>query len=445
MLSPLLKTADVAARRMWRAAGLRDLRLEMQFRRTELDWRKLKHEALPSAERGAGSSDHGGPRFLLIPPDPLLLTASKGDEAMLRTIVSEIRSRYPDAAITVATCSDAACLAAMKLEIRGANILGETRIGEVFREIRRIDPTHVITLGADVLDGSYDPNFSLRHIVLTDLACRLGAAAAVMGFSFSKYPFQALGEILDDISSDVRFYLRDPSSYDRFSRFCRAQAELAADLAFLMQPDERLPRDIEGWISEGVRAEKTLIGVNFHPLLFSPSDRSNLTKAIESLATVIKKFISEMQARVILIPHDFRGKASDLWCLDPLYRLLSHECGQSVFYPDRELSAPKLKALVGQLDAVLSGRMHLAIAALGMGVPVLGFSYKGKFEGLFRHFSIASEYLISTQEILAVDKLWAISSAFVNDRQNIRTQARAARSRVLDLSRVNLGVLDRIN
>ena len=42
------------------------------------------------------------------------------------------------------------------------------------------------------------------------------------------------------------------------------------------------------------------------------------------------------------------------------------------------------------VDLVLTGRMHLAIAALGMGTPPLCVAYMDKFEGLFHLFDIAS-------------------------------------------------------
>ena len=65
-------------------------------------------------------------------------------------------------------------------------------------------------------------------------------------------------------------------------------------------------------------------------------------------------------------------------------------------FPDRvemlrpPLNAWELKHLAGMVDLVLTGRMHLAIAALGMGTPPLCVAYMDKFEGLFHLFNIAS-------------------------------------------------------
>ncbi len=48
----------------------------------------------------------------------------------------------------------------------------------------------------------------------------------------------------------------------------------------------------------------------------------------------------------------------------------------------------ELKAIAGEVNLILTGRMHLAIAALGQGVPPLCVVYQGKFEGLMAHFEL---------------------------------------------------------
>jgi polysaccharide pyruvyl transferase WcaK-like protein len=52
------------------------------------------------------------------------------------------------------------------------------------------------------------------------------------------------------------------------------------------------------------------------------------------------------------------------------------------------LDSWEIKALSGQVDLVLTGRMHLAIAALGMGTPAFCTVYQGKFEGLMQMFEL---------------------------------------------------------
>jgi len=54
--------------------------------------------------------------------------------------------------------------------------------------------------------------------------------------------------------------------------------------------------------------------------------------------------------------------------------------------------------------------MHLSIAALGAGTPILGVTYQGKFEGLIKHFSLPDGVLSSPKDLLLPEKF----TAFIN-------------------------------
>lgn len=83
--------------------------------------------------------------------------------------------------------------------------------------------------------------------------------------------------------------------------------------------------------------------------------------------------------------------------------------------------AANIKAITGLMDGVVSSRMHLAIAALGMNVPVLVSDYQGKFSGLFKHFRLPQEFVVAPTDFISenfeaifddfysrTDELWAI-------------------------------------
>jgi polysaccharide pyruvyl transferase WcaK-like protein len=71
-------------------------------------------------------------------------------------------------------------------------------------------------------------------------------------------------------------------------------------------------------------------------------------------------------------------------------RPLSERLDNAVLLPDT-LSAAETKWLTGRCSHVLTSRMHVAIAALGMGVPVSCFASRGKFHGLVEHFGLDAE------------------------------------------------------
>lgn len=82
-------------------------------------------------------------------------------------------------------------------------------------------------------------------------------------------------------------------------------------------------------------------------------------------------------------------------------------------------SAAEVKAICGELDLVLSGKMHLAIACLGQATPVACISYQDKFEGLFQQFDLENMIIEPTEAFQPgrlADFLWPL----IEKRKEIR-------------------------
>ena len=117
--------------------------------------------------------------------------------------------------------------------------------------------------------------------------------------------------------------------------------------------------------------------------------------------------------------------------------LKNHTSGQCIFYDAEVPRASQLKALCGLLDGLISSRMHLAIAALGMRVPVMAATYQGKFEGLFQHFGLDGTFLLNPQEFLS-DTLIDKFNLFINSLPELRQKISRKLPLVLELSNKNL-------
>jgi polysaccharide pyruvyl transferase WcaK-like protein len=81
--------------------------------------------------------------------------------------------------------------------------------------------------------------------------------------------------------------------------------------------------------------------------------------------------------------------------------------------------------------------MHLAIAALGMGVPIAVVSYQEKFEGLLDHFGLDRSVLISPRQFGDFESVWNWMEAALHSRTELAAQVRAKLPGVLDLARRN--------
>jgi len=84
---------------------------------------------------------------------------------------------------------------------------------------------------------------------------------------------------------------------------------------------------------------------------------------------------------------------------------------------------------------VITGRMHLAIAALGMGTPVICLTYQDKFDGLMEYFG-SEHYLISPRSFdprifqkLCID--------LMSDIDEISSRVRMNLPRVMELAQSN--------
>ncbi|GLK88106.1 hypothetical protein GCM10017655_11680 [Pseudomonas turukhanskensis] len=370
--------------------------LDAQYRALLKEWHNDK-DAKPWPRTDAA------PVVLIIPPDPALLTASKGDEAMLSVVTTYFKRKWPNVQFIVATAEDEADKCARALGTEPLRILDENL--SLKQSLAMLEGRNIcasVTVGADVLDGSYSQAFSGKLIMLTGMLSRRGIDCVVTGFSVSEKPYGKLKFLLDEFSHDVVFNLRDPLSFSRFQQLTSANAKLVADLAFLLEPqkDTDPVQQARTWIDAQHALGRKVIGLNMHPLLLDLQERQEIHRVVEQFSSVAKDLIQTQGISVLLIDHDFRGDSADYHCLDPLEKTLAGDTAQYTYRPATRLSAAELKGVAGYLDGIVSGRMHLMIASCGAGTPVFGIEYKGKMSGLMKHFQMDTSNLSNAHEIM---------------------------------------------
>src|SRR5690606_31433485 len=98
------------------------------------------------------------------------------------------------------------------------------------------------------------------------------------------------------------------------------------------------------------------------------------------------------------------------------------------------------KRVVSSVDLLITGRMHLAIAAMSQGVPAFGLAYKDKFEGLMQHFSL-TDNLIPREETLLPDSLFKFLTHAIDQHANARTKVCSRLPEVNERALANLNSL----
>lgn len=381
-------------------------------------------------------------RILVVPPDPGTLMGALGDDAMVTSVLEMARARNPDVEIEVLTSRSDASETAATHGLKPVEIWGNLHF------VRDLDALltercydAVVALGADIMDAYHDFLGSAKMIAVADLPARRGIPSSVLGFSFNARPMPRLAAHYKGASSEVRFRLRDEISYDRFKRFSTATGDLVADSAFVLTPGA-VADDLVIWI-EAMQAEgRKVIGINLHPMLFRDATDHQIAAIIRRGEDALLACAQTTKVAWLLLPHDYRGRLGDAVCLEPIRDHIQDKLGSTVRYLDGRHRAATLKAVAGRLDGVVSARMHLAIATLGMGVPALCVTYQDKFEGLYRLFGLPDWLLLSPETFILEGAFSDALTRFIEQLPKLRQIVEARREAVLELSRRNFTIFD---
>lgn len=404
------------------------------------DWKIL-------AGRPDGSLKKDIRRVAIIPGDHLSLIGSKGDEAMLVAVTGQLQLNWPGLEMCVIVSTSHAAAAAEQLGFKPLHIWPKNGFRPMLQGLLDEAVDLLVVVGADVMDGYYSPKTSLQTLAVADLFARSGRPAVILGFSFNAEPAPSVIEMFNGVSNRLLVNVRDPVSWRRFQTMTRAQATLVADIAFLLKPDgsSQVHASALKWVQAQREGGRSVIGFNVHPLLVDSMSPDALEKLINASVAALDRLISSRPVSVVLISHDNRAKQADDVCLQAIYQRIAQHFAERVFYPREPLSAPQLKALAGLMDGVVTGRMHLAVAALGMGVPAAGLTYQGKYQGLFEHFGLPEDMLLPPAKAMDADELYSMLVLFVDRLPELQGKVRSALPDVKRLSLANIGGLEYLN
>lgn len=414
----------------------------MVFYRTYHLWKrlakqvtKIKHD-IPS-----------NPCLVIVPCDPWTVGGSRGDEAMIIGVIYRYRLQHHDIPIHI-VCADSKGEDYIKsLPIDGITPIptwnGSYAIERIYNSIIAVCPTDVVLLGADCMDGFYAPTLSLMLLALYDLCNKTrGINSRLLGFSFNEHPSWMMLLAFKSLTNDTKIRLRDSVSLSRFINKVGYHATLVADAAFMLQPQTDFPLydEINRWADIQRANGNSIIGLNFHPMLRKYSGLDDIKSDALLLAKNVQLMLDKHhELSILLIPHDDRSRLTDNLMLSTIYEYFRKYpvYSQRVFYSPEVPRAPQLKGLCGILDGLISSRMHLAIAALGMKVPVMAATYQGKFEGLFQHFGLSEKYLLNPRQFLSEEML-SIFDKWIADIPHLHFQITEGLQHVIELSNSNL-------
>jgi polysaccharide pyruvyl transferase WcaK-like protein len=428
-LPPILVEKIIAIKKMWERRNAAILKRSWEKERAKIA--SLGDITLPPS------------RVVIIPSDQGTLFGSCGEDAMIMAAANESLQRNPDVEITVLAATPEAEILGRERGFRTASIWAEQNFIEaVVRFFRDLRPHAVFVVGADVIDGHYGDIWGVKLLVAADIAARMRVPVSVLGFSFNNNPSALIREVLNDLHPGAILNIRDNNSLDRFQRFTTANGAPVADSAFLLRA-ETSPRvdAIAQWAAERRRLGRRIIAFNIHPMLFPRASGRQIEALVMKSIDAISEASKRRNVSWLLMPHDFRDTIGDDTCLKPIMNGLSDELKADILYYQGERRASILKGVAAIPDGIVTARMHLAIAALGQGVPAACITYQDKFEGLFSHFEIPEEFLLSPSSLLEGDNLRNLLIRFYDQTASLQERVARRLPIVLEMSKKNFEIL----
>jgi polysaccharide pyruvyl transferase WcaK-like protein len=305
----------------------------------------------------------------------------------------------------------------------------------LFRHLLR--RTHTFRfIGADIVDGFYSARTTLLRLVVAQAFAHAGCEARMISFSFSATPAENVSEMWRRLPSSLGLLVRDPESQRRLERLLGRTLSRAADLAFLLEPDEKgVEHEIQRIDAERARGQ-IVVGVGVNALLLDAAGRRALGAILSQLCAE-NPFLS-----LVLVAHDFRTNSSDLDAARDTAKNVAPEVAGRISLIDTPYGPRQLKAIASHLDAVFSGRMHFSIAALSQGIPAFCMRYQGKVEGLLELVGLADEIENVSVASEAVSSDWKGVAervrAFIERRKDLGVRISRELAGVRQLSGLNL-------
>lgn len=381
--------------------------------------------------------------LVIVPCDPESIGGSRGDEAMIVATIQFYTSLNPTLPIYIVSADNAGNEYISSLPYTNIKPLkcwyGAYPLEKLYNTILSVQPKDVCILGADCMDGFYSPYISLMLLAIHDLFSQTqNVKSHLLAFSFNASPSWMMRYAFKKVNKQLAINLRDYVSHTRYEKMV-GNAGVLADAAFSLQYDEHFAGydRMKEWCSKQRKECKKIVAFNLHPMLrqynYSEEIVDDAKKVTKNLAVMMHRYKS---VAIVLLPHDARKRISDNNMLSIVYDELKNEYADRLYYDAKVYHAAQLKGMCGLFDALISSRMHLAIAALGREVPVMAATYQGKFEGLFQHFGLSEEYLMAPLAF-CTDEFQYVLDKFFDNHNELHNIIKEALPKVLTLSKKN--------
>lgn len=144
------------------------------------------------------------------------------------------------------------------------------------------------------------------------------------------------------------------------------------------------------------RAGSRVVGIVPNMRVYERSDGHGLNNLyVQHLATIVRYLREKHDSDVVLVGHEYNAIGLQMHDDRILCKNVYEACGRPkrVAVVDAELTARRMKSLIGHFDACIGSRYHSLIAALSQGIPVMAIGWSHKYDALLSSVGLDSNML----------------------------------------------------
>jgi polysaccharide pyruvyl transferase CsaB len=294
-----------------------------------------------------------------------------GDEAILSSIVSSIKEKYPDSEFIIFSVNASYTTKIHKLKAVFRPCFNrkffQTDFLSIYSSIKNSDL--VIIGGGGILQDVHNyltiPCF-LHTVILAKLLNK-----PVMFYSVGVGPIKnKISELLvrDVCNISDLITVRDNLSKEYLMRIGVNNVPIivSADPVFALS-SVSTERAKEILFCENIPIKKPMIGISIRYVEWFKMDKKQLAKLLDYL-------VEHYNSTVILVPFGYDGIPSDLEICEQLIK----ESKKDIYLIREKYHPQEIAGIIGQFDFLIGMRLHSLIMSSIMNVPVLGISYLPK-------------------------------------------------------------------
>ena len=352
-----------------------------------------------------------------------------GDEAILQSMLEQIRRELPEAEITV--FSRNADDTKRRHQVGRAVPVRKLSRAEVVAEIERLD---LLLFGGGGILYDADARTYLREV---QVAKEHGVP--VMLFAVGAGPLRdpiVQGAVREALEGVDAITVRERSAQQVLEAAgVHRDVVVTADPALLLKP-EALPRNMLK--IEGLEGRKRLVGMSVRePGVAAPDLDANVYHGL--IANAADYMVDRFDAEIVFVPME-RSVLDMQHSHAVIAKMLRPQCARVL---NGEYSSGQILSLMGRFSFVVGMRLHFLIFAALRGVPFVALPYAGKVHGFLEDLKLPAPplNLVNAGRLCAhLDQSWDCRRTL---RATLQKTVPALQERSRETMKIALEVLER--